>query len=59
MARALALLSVASLLGRAVSVSSSNTTNSTFNYDVFQYIDPLIGTANGGMYLHISCHVCW
>jgi hypothetical protein len=45
MARALTLLSLGSLLGCAVSAS-----NSSFDYDVLQYIDPLIGTANGGMY---------
>lgn len=49
MARALTLLSLSSLLSCAVSVSS----NSTFNYDVFQYIDPLIGTANGGTSMHV------
>ncbi|OKL56251.1 hypothetical protein UA08_08523 [Talaromyces atroroseus] len=46
MARALTLWSLGSLLGHVV--SASNTTNSTFDYDVLQYIDPLIGTANGG-----------
>ncbi|GAM34399.1 hypothetical protein TCE0_015f01954 [Talaromyces pinophilus] len=43
MARALTLLSLGSLLRCAVSAS-----NSSFDYDVLQYIDPLIGTANGG-----------
>lgn len=46
MARALTLLSLGSLLGCAVSAS-----NSSFDYDVLQYIDPLIGTANGGTYI--------
>jgi hypothetical protein len=47
MARALTILFSSSLLGCVV--SASNTTNSTFDYDVLQYIDPLIGTANGGI----------
>lgn len=51
MARALTLLSLGSLLGCAISAS-----NSSFDYDVLQYVDPLIGTANGGMYI-FSIHI--
>ncbi|KAH8705053.1 putative alpha-1,2-mannosidase family protein [Talaromyces proteolyticus] len=44
MARALTLLSLGSVLSSLVRAAD----NGTFDYDVLQYIDPLIGTANGG-----------
>jgi hypothetical protein len=48
MARALTLLSLSSLLSSLATAAS----NSTFDYDVLQYVDSLIGTANGGVYMY-------
>jgi hypothetical protein len=47
MARALTLLSLSSLLS-SMAIAASN---STFDYDVLQYVDSLIGSANGGVYM--------
>lgn len=49
MARALTLLSLSSLLSSLATAAS----NSTFDYDVLQYVDSLIGTANGGVCMMI------
>ncbi|KAE8382266.1 hypothetical protein BDV26DRAFT_15393 [Aspergillus bertholletiae] len=39
--------------------SRANANNSGQNgFDVLDYVDPLIGTSNGGMYLHDSSSAC-
>jgi hypothetical protein len=37
-----------------LSFAASDDTNSSISYDVFQYVDPLIGCANGGNWPFVS-----